>query len=137
MTYATFSQAVRTGFQAGFFAARPSFPQDRFLWEYTQKTPPDNATFIRAVLNDLGAGEFTYIGSPMIEQTALLTADVYVPMVSDLLEIQSISQDLLEVIKFLVLPNNGFKRRLGKRDFANSLGGFAHSRVSVTLIYDA
>lgn len=136
MTFSTFRNAVLSGFQTGFTVARPTFPTANILWGRTSKTPPNNETYIRVVYADLD-GDFFAVGSRDIEQNALFTVDVYVPEVVDLNEVELIATDVLEVIKFLVLPNNGRKTRLGKRDFANSLGGFAHSRVSVTFVYDA
>lgn len=135
MTFATFRDAVLTGFNTGFTVAQPTFPAANILWGRTSKAPPDNQTYIRVVYADL-EGNFFAVGSRRIEQRAFFTVDVYVPEVVNLTEVEAISQDVLEVIRFLVLPNSGRKTRLGKRDFENSLGGFAHSRVSVTFIYD-
>lgn len=134
MSYSTFRNAVASGFETGFFAARPSFPEENLLWGRSTKKPPNNQTYARAVFADLD-GDFFAIGRAT-EQTALFTVDIYVPEVTDLNEVEDLALIAHTVIKFLVLPNSGRKKRLGKRDFANSLGGFAHSRVSVTFVYD-
>lgn len=136
MSFVNFRRAVQVGFQTGLLIARPVFTAANILWDRTSKGPPANAAYVRAVFDDL-EGDFFAIGSTDIEQAALFTVDIYVPVVEDMLEVEEIAEDVADVIKVLVLPDSGRKRRLGKRDFANSLGGFAHSRVSVTFIYDA
>ena len=133
MSYANFRNTVLAGFSTGFAVARPSFPADNILYGRTSKQAPQGESYIRVVYADLG-GEFFALGRN-VEQTALLTVDVYVPETGDLNEAEAIADDILEVIKFLVLPNSGRKSRLSKRDFENSLSGMAHVRVSVTLRY--
>lgn len=134
MSYSGFRDTVMTGFNSGFAAVRPSFDTSNIFWGRTAKPQVDSESYIRAVFADL-EGEFFAFGRT-IEQKTLFTVDVYVPEVVDLNEVESICEDVTEVIKFLVLTHNGRKSRLGKRDFSNSLGGYAHSRVSVTFTYD-
>lgn len=135
MSFSTFRDAVLTQFGQGFATARPSFPTANILYGRTKKKQPDAETYIRVVFADI-EGNYEALGK-RVRQTSFLTVDIYVPEVTDLNEVESIADDVLEVLRFLVLPQNSLKTRLGKRDFANSLGGYAHTRVSVSITYNA
>lgn len=134
MSFETFRTAVLTGFFSGFQTVNPSFSTSNIIFAQSQDLPPSNEAYLQVIYADL-EGNFEAIGK-VSTQTSLLTIDIFVPISGDQILREQLADDVHYVLKWLILPDNGFKRNLGKRDFSDSVGGYSHSRVSVTLIYD-
>jgi len=134
MSYESFRTATLTGFRSGFQSIRPSFPTANIIYDRSQLLPPDDEPYLQIIYAEQ-EGSYTAIGKA-VTQTVLLTIDVFVPVGDDLLLVEQIADDVRETISWLILPDSGRKQRLSKRDFGNTDGGYAHSRVSVRLIYD-
>lgn len=134
MTYASFRDAVLEGFTQGFTTVRPDFPVESILYNRGDQDPPNNSPYIVVYYAEL-EGEFEALGR-LITQTALLTIDVFVPDGQSRALVESIADDIRYTLQWLILPDSGRKTRLSKRDFAESLGGYAQSRVSCRLLYD-
>lgn len=134
MAYETFRTAVLTNFFSGFQTIRPGFPTANIIFDRGQDLPPPDESYLQVIYAEQ-EGRYSAIGKA-VSQTVLLTIDIYVPVGEDLLLVEQIADDVRETINWLILPNSGRKQRLSKRDFGNTHGGYAHSRVSVRLIYD-
>ncbi len=134
MTYESFAQQLRTRFLQLFVMFLPDFSTADLLFGRGGRQAPTSRAYLRFVYNEL-EGDYEAIGK-ITTQTGLLSVDIYVPVVQDLNEVERLADGIKRIIDALIVPNGGFKRRLSKRDFQNEVGGFAHSRVSVTLNYD-
>jgi len=134
MSYETFRTAVLSGFLSGFQTVRPSFPVANIVFARSQDLPPPDEAYLQVIYAEQ-EGRYEAIGKA-VTQTVLFTVDIYVPTGEDLLQVEQIADDVRETINWLILPNSGRKERLSKRDFGNTVSGYAQSRVSVRLIYD-
>lgn len=134
MSYESFRDTVLTRFLSGFQTINPTFDTDNIIFDGSLDQPPDTAPYLQVLYAEL-EGDFEAIGR-VVTQTALFTVDIFVPRSSSPALREQLADNIHYVLKWLILPDNGRKRRLSKRDFADSLGGYAHTRVSVALIYD-
>jgi len=134
MSFESFSTTLLTRFLSGFQTVNPTFDVDHIIFGRSQDTPPANDPYLSVLYADL-EGNFEAIGK-VVTQTGLLTVDIFVPLNSDPILREQLADNVHYVLKWLIVPDNGLKRNLGKRDFADSVGGYSHSRVSVRLIYD-
>lgn len=134
MSFESFRQAVLTGFFSGFQTVNPTFDPENVIFNQSQDLPPIGQAYLQVIYADL-EGDFEAIGK-VSTQVALLTVDIFVPSGDDQRLREQLADNVHYVMRWLILPDNGRKIKLGKRDFSDSVGGYSHSRVSVRLIYD-
>jgi hypothetical protein len=134
MSYHSFRTAVIDGFIDGFAILRPSFPDAGIIHNRSQDLPPVGTSYLQITFADL-EGNFQALGK-LNTQTALMTVDCFVPLGTDMRELELLAADVRYALLWLVLPDSGRKENLSKRDFGESIKGYEHTRVSVRLIYD-
>ncbi len=134
MSYESFSSEIMQRFRTVFVMILPTFPLADVIYGRSRREAPTDRPYMRLTYMEQ-EGDYRQIGK-VTTQTALMMVDIFVPVVQDLQQVEQLADGVKRVIDVLIIPNGGFKRRLSKRDFGNEVGGFAHSRVSVTLNYD-